>query len=385
MGGCASAARQESGAANLPLPLPQAGSIGVIVHCATGHTSALWYELGEEGSAKLLRQAKMAKDGAPFKLHNELSGPDADKGQVTLCELIQAEMTAAGGQGVAYPDLVLVGASEASTSGHISSASAASCMHQLEATFGSTVGRVRLVVVADTQEAQWDLLAAHSLWGERAGEMFEAGGRFGVLGGHRHSMHLAAPEAAPLLWRVVAQSDRLDDLHGLGSTWQGSPAWEQWELSVVRAVKAERQRRAAPVRGCFVLTGANQLAASAAGFGETRITAAEAADRLHRGLLEFTAGEGEAYAAFLAQRAHCKYHVARVTAMHLCRLAHVLAVLFDPTAQLYAPDPARCEAHCEWTRGAFVEELSKPVLPVPRTPVRKTFHVSYGGKPDDHV
>ena len=43
--------------------------------------------------------------------------------------------------------------------------------------------------------------------------------------------------------------------------------------------------------------------------------------------------------------------------MHLCRLAHVLDLLFEPDAQLFAPDPKRYDGNCEWTLGAFVDAM----------------------------
>ena len=74
------------------------------------------------------------------------------------------------------------------------------------------------------------------------------------------------------------------------------------------------------------------------------------------------ARSGEQYATFMKGKDKWGFNVARVTAMHICRLLRVLERLFAPGARLYAPNTRKCadaagrRLDCEWTLGAFVSE-----------------------------
>ena len=119
----------------------------------------------------------------------------------------------------------------------------------------------------------------------------------------------------------------------------------------------------------------HHVAASAAGFAEKPIRAAEAVAALGTALAQFRAGDEsvEPYGSFvrgehrLHPTVHAWYasqppaHLARVGAMHICRLMLVLTHLFEPDTALYAPpgvEPSGLRLDCEWTLECFRREVT---------------------------
>ena len=79
-------------------------------------------------------------------------------------------------------------------------------------------------------------------------------------------------------------------------------AWGKWETSLLGRIDKGAQSLSAPHSGCFVLTAMCHVAATASGFAETPITAADAIERLRASVLQFKAGdaEQEPYGSFVA-------------------------------------------------------------------------------------
>jgi hypothetical protein len=175
--------------------------------------------------------------------------------------------------------------------------------------------------------------------------------------------------------------DEIDEAKGAAiDAWKG-PGWGKWEKSLLQRIENETHFNCRTAfQGCFVLTAMNHVAATAAGFAERPVTAAEAISLLRVALAQFKAGSGEPYQGFVDGR-HSVHptvlawyssmpptHLARVGAMHICRLTHVLEQLFDPGARFFAPpgtDTAGARLDCEWTLEAYstvIKELDERAL-----------------------
>lgn len=155
--------------------------------------------------------------------------------------------------------------------------------------------------------------------------------------------------------------------------WLDPAKWGRWETGLLARIDEARAsigpRR--KLRGCFVLTAMCHVAASAAGFAEMPLNAAEAIRRLEGALAQFRSQSGDPYTSFVAgeHRLHPTvlawyssqpaHHLARVGAQHICRLKLVLERLFDPQASLFAPpatDSSGARLDCEWTVKLFARE-----------------------------
>jgi len=360
---------------------------GVVVDCGSGHASVLWYESTPEGGAKQIRRSRLHADAdKPFKLAMLLIA-DAVAAREQLCLGIEAEIAAATGadqeKPLQHPSLLFVGATgglrEALLSGTVPVGAVDDLRSALEGRFSPSLARVRLVCLTGEQEALWEACAARSIWRDGA-RMFPGGAaaRFGLFSGGGQSMQVQVDE--PRSWPFSTWCDAMDEAQGASAdAWRDDAMWCEWEANLL-----EQVRRAAPATpaellgGAFVLTAMNEVACKAAGLSETPIVAAEAVVVLREALALFRRPEAEtgvsasavgghaehsaraaAVAAFLDARRHYKYNVARVTAMHLCRLAIVLEHLFAGGAQLFAPDPKGSAAHCEWALGAFEDEAAR--------------------------
>ena len=392
--GCAFSARIP-GSPNIPVPQPQLGPCGgIVVDCGSGHASIFWYACGDDGRAKQMRRSRLTPNDAQFKLVDALATAtkEMEANIDSMCTLIQSEIDEATSAKVDLqaPSMLIIGATggmrEALATGTVSRAAIGAVQQRLEASFGSTIGRVRFTCLSGEQEATWELRAAQELWGGQAERMFGAAPKasareLGLLSGGGQSMQLGVPGQPPCSWPFSTWHAALNNDEPGSDAWRQSAAWQEWEAKLLVDVDYEFSvtRKRKRIHGRFVLISMNQVAAAAAGFVEEAVSAEEAVAKLRDALRRFVAAEGEEVAAFLEARKHYKYNVARVTAMHLCRLAHVLERLFEPQARLFAPDPKMYDLHCEWPLGAFMEELRTPLPPAPSTPTR-VHRVSYSGK-----
>ncbi len=395
MGGCASSIRRAPAEAVQQKP-PAAPITGLIVDCGSGHASTFWYRLSPSSEVVQLRRSRLrARDDEPFKLAQVLSageaGPEGAGESTAAAQIayaaavIQAEIAAAteahpapddgsaAQESLAWPSLLFVGATgglrEALADGSVDLATVDGFSRALRERFSASIPAVRFACLTGEQEAKWELEAARTIWRPEAESMFpssspddgaapaasSAASSFGVFSGGGQSMQVGMEDGVLLSWPFSTWCDALDEKKGAAAeAWREGTAWGAWEASLLDRIALERTRAVAPLDGAFLLTAMNQVACVAAGIAERPIRAAAAIAALRSALTQFRRGEGEACAAFLAARAHYKYNVARVTAMHLCRLAHALEQLFAPEARLYAADPKRAPLHCEWALGAFM-------------------------------
>ena len=385
--GCASSQSAAASASNVPQQQQQqqeqqqqqgrdrpVSVTGMVVDCGSGHASVLWYGTAAEAAgAQQLRRARLQIEGSKtqFRIADELAGPSADQCEeriVQACDLLDAEVRSSG---LPSPTVLFVGATgglrEALGSGTVQQATLDRFTAVLQARFAS-IDRVRFLCLSGEQEAAWELAAARCIYAESARAMFpsaspDAATQFGLFSGGGQSMQLAGladAASGSQSWPFSTWCEAMDESKGASAdAWKDVSVWAQWEDALRTLIVAERARpgSTAPYSGCCVLVAMNEVAAKAAGFAEQPIDAATATEQCQEALRCFRTGQGDAYSAFLAKRSHYKYNVARVTAMHLCRLAMVLEHLFAGDAMLYAPDPKRSDLHCEWALGAFLGEL----------------------------
>jgi hypothetical protein len=222
-------------------------------------------------------------------------------------------------------------------------------------------------VVAGDQEGKWELVAGRAIWSSECERMFEfaqpdCAASFGLFSGGGQSMQVV-DDGAARSFPFSTWSEELDERKNGGEheAWRDAAKWAVWTSALQADVEAERAKLGSTrFGGSYVLTAMNEVACKAASLSETPVRAASAVAALRAAFGHFYEGSGDAYATFLEERKHFKYNVARVTAMHLYRLALVLELLFEPDARLFAPDARRKGVlHCEWALGAFCDELKR--------------------------
>ena len=369
-------------APNVPAAVTQHGNgaaagpvTGMVVDCGSGHASVLWYATVDTGVKQLRRsRLQVAASKTQFKLADELaaaSAADLDERINRACWLLQSEMEAAEAEGLPLPSYLFIGATggvrEVLSSGAVQREAFDQFAAAVQKHFGH-LERVRVLCLSGEQEAIWELKAARHIWGPIAEAMFgvepQPDSSFGLFSGGGQSMQIAGIDASggSLSWPFSTWCEAMDESRGVSpEAWKQPETWGEWEAQLGGLIATEKGRLgdAVPLSGCCVLTAMNEVAAKAAGFGEQPITADAATAACRHALAQFRAGTGEAFEEFLAKRKHYKYNVARVTAMHLCRLALVLEELCAPQMLLYAPDPRKhSDLHCEWALGAFITDAS---------------------------
>ena len=370
----------------------------MVIDCGSGHASVFWFQRDALGTIKQLRRSRVnSADKGPFKLAELLaSGDNLSERIEQACELIRLEIESTlvqtGGL-VPQPVLLFIGATggvrDAITSGALAASTIEAFTAMLEAAFAETCPRVKFVVLPGAQEAMWELSAARAIWGAQANIMFAPptgatssqtaasvaptrrlsriqesqieDASFGLFSGGGQSMQVGVHGSPPLSFPFSTWWPAIDEAKGASTeAWRDPAKWGAWEADLLATIASEKEKLPMLLGGCFVLTSMNERAADAAGLSETPIHAAEAVSRLRATLALFLTGDGAAYENYLAARRLYKYNVARVTAMHLCRLAHVLEKLFEADARLYAPQSGSNRAiQCEWSVGAFVEEARR--------------------------
>jgi len=314
-----------------------------------------------------------------FKLSDELStkcatggaeeGLDRTRRIDRACEMLNREIEAGVASGLATPSVLFVGATgglrDAIEHQRVEANALSSFTHALERAFQPSHESVRFSCLSGEQEAIWELEAARTIWGSDAANMFgdKANGEtFGLFSGGGQSMQLGM-DGLLRSFPFSTWSDAMDEKAGApAEAWTDVAVWGQWEEALTQQVNEERSQLPNRIGGCFVLTAMNEVAAKAAGFDLKPTRASEAIAHCRAAPLAFRADERaersrcEACAQFLQERAHYKYNVARVVAMHLSRLAIVLEVLFEEEVRLFAPN-VRGSLHCEWALGAFAGEV----------------------------
>lgn len=387
----------------------QSSTVGIVLDAGSGHTSVLWYSLEPDGAAFKVRQLRRANLKTAFAGGSSYRITDAFEDQrdecladaaAQLADSLRAEIEEGSAAGIPHPVLTIVGATgglrNQLDSGKVDAKSVTRFESLLVSHLEASGKRMatRFFVITGEQEAAWELAAAHIMYGPLQAHMFpvappesraavgagtisfRGAARFGLFSGGGSSMQIQANGGLPLsfpfsTWCSAEMDEALGAAH---DAWKVAKAWEQWERSLVASIDAAVAALPAgnKVSGCFVLTAMCHVAASAAGFAERPITAGEAVVELRAALAQFRAGRGEPYESFVAGR-HAMHptvlawystsqphHLARVGAMHLCRLAHVLERLFEPSARLYAPAGVSGGGErldCEWTVECFVREL----------------------------
>lgn len=343
----------------------EASTTGLVLDCGSGHASIFWYET-KEGSVKQRRRSRLSYNDAQYKLAEELIDDDGLPERIQLAiGALRSEINLVAALGeIAPPTLLFVGATggvrEALADGRMTSQAVNEFSRAIEGAFIATIPHVRVTVLTGEQEATWELGAARAIWGARGAIMFDDApdaARFGLFSGGGQSMQIGM-EGVVRSFPFSTWSVHMDEKKGAHfEAWRDPAIWSAWEEALIAAIEEEKARLDKPLRGCFVLSAMNERAAEAAGFSQTPITAAQAITRLRTTLGAFIAGTGDAFHTYLDERKHYKYNVARVTAMHLSRLAHVLEAIFEPDARVYAP--GRSDVHCEWAVGAFVDEVGR--------------------------
>lgn len=339
-----------------------------MVDCGSGHASVLWYS---ESPVRQLRRSRLnASDGKPFRLAELLAKGCAISTNVgKAVASLEAEIAdARSADGIPAPSLLFVGATgglrEALAKGACTVDAVDAFQSALEERFSASIARVRFVCLTGEQEAAWELDAAHQIWTDSS-RMFPGGpSEFGLFSGGGQSMQLGVAGHLPLSWPFSTWWDAMDEAKGASDeAWRQGTHWADWEDALLAQIRTERERtglaESARHGGSYVLSAMNEVACKAAGIDERPTSVAEAIVALRQALAQFKKAEGDGYVRFIEKRKHYKYNVARVTAMHVCRLAHVLDALFAPEARLYAPDARASPMHCEWALGAFVDECAR--------------------------
>ncbi|KAK3247909.1 hypothetical protein CYMTET_42609 [Cymbomonas tetramitiformis] len=370
-------------------PRASTTSTGMLLDCGSGHTSVLWYGLPTEGGLPIrqLRRSKLKlPGGGNFKITdvfdsnntNAILAKQAEAfGTALRAEIKEAIFTT---EDISSPTVTFVGATgglrEALSAGNVDEDRLEIfrdfALRGLPAECRST-----FTVIKGEEEAAWELAAAHIIYGANSEAMFpgaQVGStkKFGIFSGGGSSMQVQASWGPPFSFPFSTWWEEIDEEKGASAdAWKNDAKWGNWERALLAKIgKSESLRE--KFSGNFVLTAMNHVAATAAGFAETPITAEEAVFRLRKALAQFKGDEGEPYQGFVNGK-HSVHptvlawyssqppsHLARVGAMHICRLAHVLEQLFHPKARLFAPagtDVTGARLDCEWTLEAYAREL----------------------------
>jgi hypothetical protein len=352
---------------------------GIMLDCGSGHTSVLWYGLTEgELPIRQLRRSKLKlPGGGNFKITDVFTNSTVSlvESGKSFAAALRAEIGEATEKGtIPAPAIIYVGATgglrEGLDKGTIQESS---LIEFRSALLGGLPKNSSLVVITGEEEAAWELAAANIIYGPSIETMFpNTTEQFGLFSGGGSSMQVQASSGVPYSWPFSTWCEEfgLDEEKGAATdAWLDGAKWGLWEASLLakldNAVSSFEKRK---FTGCFVITAMNHVAATAAGFAEIPITAAGAIKRLRAALTQFKRGVGEPFQGFVDGKHavhptvyawYCSmppHHLARVGAMHICRLAHVLEKLFEPEARLFAPPATNVSGgrlDCEWTLEAY--------------------------------
>lgn len=365
-------------------------TVGMMLDCGSGHSSIIWYSECQ-GVIRQLRRSKLRlPEGGNYKITDafERAVPIAESA-AAFAGALRAEIADARSGGIEQPDIIYVGATgglrNMLSDGRVAPAALrefeTSLLDGLSGAFGGQKSVAKFGVISGEEEAAWELAAAELIYGDARNSMFSDAkvGGFGLFSGGGSSMQVqqaaGAPRSFPFsTWCGPEMDEELGaDIHA----WKDADKWERWEAGLLAKIVEAKESLAVELgrgqlfSGCFLLTAMCHVAATAAGFAEAPVTAAEAVRRLAAALEQFRVGAEEPFESFVAGRhsvhptvsawysSQPPHHLARVGAMHICRLKLVLSLLFDPDASLFAPpatDSNGARLDCEWTLQLFAKE-----------------------------
>ena len=370
---------------------------GMILDCGSGHTSILWYSRSSPKIRQLRRSKLKLQGGGNFKItdifesHANSTFVAADfitRSAQIFADALRAEIEEAlTVEGIPAPDVILIGATGGLRNmlgdGRLSQSSVSEFERVLVSLLQDSSRRsTRFAVITGEQEAAWELAAAHLIYGPQRQAMFPAPAseqerkRFGLFSGGGSSMQMVSGSGVPLSFPFSTWcGPEMDEALGAANdAWKDPAIWARWQSSLVSKIQAAKASlEGGALGGCYVLTAMNHVAASAAGFAEAPIRASEASARLAAALAQFRAGSGEPFESFVNgghsmhptvlawYSSQPPHHLARVGAMHICRLMLVIDALFEPEATLFAPagtDATGVRLDCEWTLEAFAREVA---------------------------
>jgi hypothetical protein len=394
------AGEQPITAAQVTAVAPAAQVTGMVLDCGSGHTSILWYGQGFGAQIKQLRRSKLKlPGGGNFKITDVFGALNADSAvsrngglaesakafAAALCAEIEDARSASS---IPQPALIFVGATgglrEGLAEGRVREGDVQTFREHLVDGLPSSSNST-FSVITGAEEAGWELAAAHTIYNPHVGSMFPSAdgrpvshGTFGLFSGGGSSMQVQEWDQPGLSFPFGTWCEEIDEAKGAAiDAWQDAAKWGRWEASLLSRIAREETTLPNRFTGHFVLTAMNHVAATAAGFAEVPITASAAVMRLRAALAQFRQGSGEPFQGFVDAR-HSVHptvlawyssqpptHLARVGAMHICRLMHVLEQLFEPEARLFAPpgllDGERLD--CEWTLQAFAKTATATAPP----------------------
>ena len=232
--------------------------------------------------------------------------------------------------------------------------------------FSPSFTMVRFEVLTGSQEATWEHVAAQTIWGGRVDTMFPTpasnsaeGIDIGLFSGGGKSMQLGRRDSC-LSFPFSTFPRELEERQGVHpDAWLDVEKWDRFETALAEKIKAEAALHT-PFTGAFVGTAMNHRAAKYSEIDETPISAADAVSTLRASLPLFRKRTGELYEKMMATRSPDSiYPMARIVAMHTCRLLLILENMFAADAQLYfakhGVDEDGKEIECEWTVGAMYD------------------------------
>ena len=374
---------------------------GMVLDCGSGHTSILWYEMSLTGQIRQIRRSKLkVPAGGNFKITDAFEVHDVAPSASVFADAISVELDDAKDAGIDAPGIVVVGATGGLRNmlhdGRVTTSQLLEYKALLLSGLRPSSRRVtKFEVISGEQEAAWELRAANIIFGPKVRQMFPGASKrarrgFGLFSGGGSSVQVQAGSGPPLSYPLSTWcGPEMDE--ALGATldaWRQPETWARWELALLAKIEeAKASLQGRRFDGCFVLTAMNHVAASAAGFAETPIQASEAICRLDAALDQFRAavdfeGAAEPCKSFVGGRhsmhptvsawysSQSPHHLARVGALHICRLRHALCHLFEPGAMLFAPPATESSGDhldCEWTLQCFALEAHTLMSPPMRS------------------
>jgi len=227
------------------------------------------------------------------------------------------------------------------------------------------IKEVRFSAIDGSDEGRWELMAAQAIWSGDSGTMFGVEDAFvGMISGGGSSMQIGAEGGEAVSHAFSTMWDGMEEGKGApAEAWLDDAVWGAWEADLIEKIEQYKASQGEAFRlldGCYVGTACNKQAVAAAGFADRPVTAEEAIPLLRAGVLEFRTQTGPNYEREKdVQRPKVRYNWFSVMARQKCRLAHVLEILFDPTARLYFTKTGLTKTteqlDCEWTLGAWTE------------------------------
>jgi hypothetical protein len=350
---------------------------GVMVDCGSGHTGIICYNIMTTPAANGIQYSS-----ATVVQHAKLSVRNAEGGNFPLTEAfannttelfvsqLQRALAALDGGGF-RPELLFVGATggvrAAIRDGVVAEEQVAAFSTALHEVFDATIRVVNFEVLDGTLEARWELDAAQVIWGGKNAPGGGDGGSIGLFSGGGQSMQLGRPQEEPLSFPFSTMFPEFEERSGASpDAWLDADAWKRYEDTLVAKVAEEHSKRPL-LEGSYVGTAMNHRAAMHSGIAGRALSCREAVSVLRTTLPQFRTKSGPLYDKMMAERkggaAHSKYPLERITALHTLRLVTTLEMLFSPDAQFFfaknglGPDGNVLD--CEWTLGAFLEEVEK--------------------------